>query len=202
MRRTVVANRRLGGMALLAVVLLVTGAPGCAGKKKPAPTPAPTAAPQEAPPPSLSLSVEATPPQPPAPPPPPPPPPTPPCVVLRDALAGMRVHFAVDKSDLSSQATSELDAVAGTIRDSKLGPGLDVNVEGHCDSTGSDGYNVALGERRANTVLRRLVDLGVINPSHAHAISWGEQRPLDPAQTPEAYAKNRRAEFVVNCPAN
>jgi peptidoglycan-associated lipoprotein len=201
MRKPVVAHRLLGVTSLLAAALLVVGAPGCAGKKKPEPTPA--AAPQpEAPPPALSLSVEATPPAPPAPPPPPPPPPTPPCVVLRDALSGMRVHFAVDKSDLSKDAAVELDGVAGTIRNSKLGPGIDINVEGHCDSTGTDGYNVALGERRANTVLRRLVDLGVINPAHAKAISWGEQRPLDPAQTPDAYTKNRRAEFVVSCPAN
>ena len=114
----------------------------------------------------------------------------------------MRVHFAVDKSDLSPAATAELDGVAGAIRDSKLGPTLDINIEGHCDSTGSDGYNVALGERRANTVLRRLVDLGVISAAHAKPISWGEQRPLDPAQTPEAYAKNRRVEFVASCPAN
>jgi peptidoglycan-associated lipoprotein len=114
----------------------------------------------------------------------------------------MRVHFAVDKSDISTGAAAELDKVAGTIRDSKLGPGIDINVEGHCDATGTDGYNVALGERRANTVLRRLVDLGVINPAHAKAISWGEQRPLDPAQTPDAYTKNRRAEFVVSCPTN
>jgi len=190
-------------VAVLASAALILGAPGCAGKKKAADTPAPTAAPQEpAPPPALSMNVEATPPEPPAPPPPPPPPPTPPCVVLQGSLSGLRVHFATDKSDLSGSATHELDAVAGAIRDSKLGAGLDLNVEGHCDETGSDGYNVALGERRAHTVMKRLVDLGVINPSHAKAISWGEQKPLDPEHTPDAYAKNRRVEFVVSCPAN
>jgi len=205
MRKSVVANRLIGVAAVFAAALLLVGAPGCAGKKKPAPTP--VAAPHaEATPPTLSLNVEATPPQPPAPPPPAPPPPppapAPPCTVLRDAIAGMRVHFDVDRSAPNPAGAAELDQIAGSIRDSKLGPGLDLSIEGHCDSTGTEGYNVALGERRAAAIRKRLIDLGVVNPAHVKTVTWGEQRPIDPAETPAAYAQNRRVEFVANCPAN
>ena len=66
---------------------------------------------------------------------------------------------------------------------------------------GSDGYNIALSDRRAKTVLDRLIDLGAINPVHAKSVPWGKQKPLDPGTTPEAYAKNRRVEILVSCPA-
>ena len=178
---------------------------GCAGKTKPASTPPePKAATPPAPPPDmLTMKVNVTPPRPPAPPPPPPPPPVAPdpCVVLQSRLASSLVHFDLDRSALSTSAVAEVDAVNGAIKSSGLGPGLDFSIEGHCDATGSDGYNTALSERRAKTVLDRLVDLGAISPIHAKTAPWGKQRPLDPATTPEAYAKNRRVEIVVSCPA-
>jgi len=177
---------------------------GCAGKAKPASTPpAPKEATRPAPPPDmLTMKVDVTPPKPPAPPPPPPPPAQPdPCAVLQDRLASSLVHFDLDRSALSTSAVAEVDAVNGAIKSSGLGPGLDFSIEGHCDATGSDGYNIALSERRAKTVLDRLVDLGAINPIHAKTAPWGKQKPLDPETTPEAYAKNRRVEIVVNCPA-
>jgi len=145
------------------------------------------------------MKVDATPPNPPA------PSPTPvavdPCVVLKDRLASSHTHFELDRSTLNTSAVAEVDAINGAIKSSGLGPGLNVSIEGHCDATGSDGYNIALSDRRAKTVLDRLVNLGAINPMHAKTVPWGKQKPLDPGTSPEAYARNRRVEILVNCPA-
>jgi outer membrane protein OmpA-like peptidoglycan-associated protein len=172
---------------------------GCAGKSKPtAAPPAPKTSTPAPPPETLTMKVDATPPK------PPPSPEAPaaadPCVVLKDRLTSSHAHFELDRSTLNTSAVAEVDAVNGAIKSSGLGPGLDVSIEGHCDATGSDGYNVALSERRAKTVLDRLVNLGAINPIHAKTVPWGKQKPLDPGMSPEAYAKNRRVEVVVNCP--
>lgn len=172
---------------------------GCAGKSKPETTPAPAKASTPAPPPeTLTMKVDATPPK------PPPPPPVvaapDPCTVLRDQLASSHAHFEYDRSNLITSAVAEVDAVNGAIKSSGLGPSLEFSIEGHCDANGSDGYNVALSERRAKTVLDRLVNLGAINPIHAKTVPWGKQKPLDPGTSPEAYARNRRVEVLVNCP--
>jgi peptidoglycan-associated lipoprotein len=174
---------------------------GCAGKSKPKstpPPPAPKAAPPAPPPESLTMKVDATPPAPSAavaaaP---------DPCAVLQGRLASTHAHFELDRASLNTSAVAEVDAINGVIRSSGLGPGLDVSIEGHCDATGSDEYNIALSDRRAKTVLDRLVTLGTINPMHAKTVPWGKQKPLDPGTTPEAYARNRRVEVLINCPAH
>lgn len=70
-------------------------------------------------------------------------------------------------------------------------------VEGHCDERGTAEYNMALGERRAQETKKFLVNLG-INESIVKTISYGEERPLDPNNSEDAWAKNRRAHFVVH----
>lgn len=75
--------------------------------------------------------------------------------------------------------------------------GASITIEGHCDERGTDAYNMALGERRAEAAKAFLVNLGV-NPSQISTISYGEERPADPGNTEEAWAKNRRASFVLN----
>jgi peptidoglycan-associated lipoprotein len=70
-------------------------------------------------------------------------------------------------------------------------------VEGHCDERGTDEYNLAIGERRALAVRRYLVALGVA-ADRVHTISYGEEKPADPASAESAWAKNRRAEFKVS----
>jgi len=190
---------RIWSLLIAGVVLGASlSALGCAGKAKSTPPPPPKAATPPAPPPeTLTMKVDATPPS---------PAPTPapvtanPCAVLQQRLSSTHAHFELDRSTLNSAAVAEVDAVNGAIRSSGLGPGLDVSIEGHCDATGSDAYNIALSDRRAKTVLDRLVNLGAINPVHAKTVPWGEQKPLDPGSSPEAYAKNRRVEILVNCP--
>ncbi|NIQ98388.1 MAG: OmpA family protein, partial [Desulfuromonadales bacterium] len=68
--------------------------------------------------------------------------------------------------------------------------------QGHCDERGSDSYNLALGEKRARAAHDYLVSLG-ISPERLSIISYGEERPLVQQSTENAWAKNRRAEFVV-----
>jgi len=71
-----------------------------------------------------------------------------------------------------------------------------LRIEGHCDERGTIEYNLALGERRANSVKNYLVNYG-IDPNRLTTISYGEERPKDPRHNEEAWAKNRRVEFVI-----
>lgn len=72
-----------------------------------------------------------------------------------------------------------------------------IAVEGHCDERGTAEYNMALGERRAQEAKKYLVNLGV-KATQIKTVSYGEERPLDPANNENAWAKNRRAHFVVD----
>jgi len=102
-----------------------------------------------------------------------------------------RIHFAFDQSTLTPEARDALAANAVVL---KTSPELMVNIGGHCDSRGSDEYNLALGERRAQAAKKFLVSLGVA-ADRIQIISYGEEQPLDSANNETAYAKNRRAEF-------
>jgi peptidoglycan-associated lipoprotein len=70
-------------------------------------------------------------------------------------------------------------------------------VEGHCDERGTEAYNMALGERRAEAAKDYIVNLGIA-PNRIGTISYGEERPVDPRHNEEAWAKNRRAHFVID----
>jgi peptidoglycan-associated lipoprotein len=71
-----------------------------------------------------------------------------------------------------------------------------IAIEGHCDERGTEEYNIALGERRANSAKRYLINLGV-KSGQLSTISYGEERPADPGQNEGAWAKNRRGAFVI-----
>jgi len=103
------------------------------------------------------------------------------------------IHFAFDSSELSSEAKDLLKQKAQWL---KQNPNVSVTIQGHCDERGTIEYNLALGERRANAVENYLQDLG-IGAFRLDTVSYGEERPLDPGQTEAAYAKNRRAQFVL-----
>ncbi|HEX9191388.1 MAG TPA: peptidoglycan-associated lipoprotein Pal [Candidatus Deferrimicrobiaceae bacterium] len=103
------------------------------------------------------------------------------------------VLFDFDKADLTEEGKKACQAVAEYLRKN---PRAKVTVEGHCDERGSAEYNLALGERRAVAVKNYLVSLGV--PKGAiTTVSFGKERPLDPGHTEAAWAKNRRAHFVL-----
>jgi peptidoglycan-associated lipoprotein len=75
-------------------------------------------------------------------------------------------------------------------------PNVSVQIEGYCDERGTVAYNLALGERRANTVKQYLVALG-IEPNRLTTISYGEEFALDPGHNEEAWRRNRRAHFAI-----
>ena len=78
----------------------------------------------------------------------------------------------------------------------KENPRAKIIIEGHCDERGTNEYNLALGDRRAFSSKSFLVDLG-ISDSRLRTVSYGEERPLDPGSDEGAWAKNRRAHFVI-----
>jgi peptidoglycan-associated lipoprotein len=104
-----------------------------------------------------------------------------------------RIAFDFDRSDLSAAAREKLSAKAEILRGL---PDLSVRVEGHADERGSDEYNLALSNRRAAAAMRYLMSQGIAQ-ERLEAAGYGEERPLDPAETETAWAKNRRDEFRV-----
>jgi peptidoglycan-associated lipoprotein len=103
-----------------------------------------------------------------------------------------RVYFPFDHYTLTSQAREILADNAEHLhqdRDTRI------RIEGHCDERGTTEYNLALGERRAVSALDYLRDLGVA-PERMSVLSFSEERPLDSGHNEEAWALNRRAEFV------
>ncbi len=74
---------------------------------------------------------------------------------------------------------------------------VNLTIEGHCDSRGSNEYNLALGERRAAAVKNQLVSLG-ISANRLTTVSFGEEKPVSRGETEADWAQNRRANFVPN----
>lgn len=104
------------------------------------------------------------------------------------------IYFEFDSIRLSPAAQEILAKKAQWLR---ANPAATVTIEGHCDNRGTNEYNLALGEGRAQSARAFLDDLG-IESSRLKTTSYGEERPIDGAQTEEAWAKNRRAHFVIN----
>jgi peptidoglycan-associated lipoprotein len=102
---------------------------------------------------------------------------------------GDRIFFATDQSTLSPEARATLDRQAAWLQQYAT---VRVWVAGNCDERGTQEYNLALGQRRANADRDYLVAHG-IDRSRIETISYGSSRPVDPASTPEAWAKNRNA---------
>lgn len=107
-------------------------------------------------------------------------------------LASLRIQFAFDDYTLSGKAKVNLEKIASWM---PKNPTAKIQIEGHACEIGTNEYNIALGERRANSGKKYLEGLGV-SPARISTISYGEERPLDPGHTEEARAKNRRDEFV------
>jgi peptidoglycan-associated lipoprotein len=110
------------------------------------------------------------------------------------ANVGDRVFFDFDKYDLTPQAQSQLDQQAAWL---KQYPQYTFVVEGHADERGTREYNLALGERRANSVKNYLVALG-IDPNRIQVISYGKERPEVLGSNEAAWAQNRRAVTNLN----
>ena len=106
---------------------------------------------------------------------------------------GDRVYFETNKHNINSAAAFTLEAQANWLNST---PGFQIIIEGHCDERGTREYNLALGERRANSVKDFLVSLGV-DSGRITTISYGKERPAADGSTSESWAENRRSVTIV-----
>lgn len=167
---------------LLALFLVLPGLLGtvsCAKKtitkEEPAPAPAPAPAPPPPPPPpddSAERELE----------------------MAKNQFQSEHVYYAFDKSALDDMAQATLKSKATFL---KANPDIYFTIEGHCDDRGTNEYNLALGDRRAESAKSFLIDLG-IEAYRISTVSYGEERPVCTEQTEDCWAKNRRAQFVIN----
>ena len=103
------------------------------------------------------------------------------------------VFFGYDSSEVTPEGRAVLDANAAVLRQN---PTWTVTIEGHCDERGTAEYNLALGERRAVAARAYFISLG-IPADKLRIVSYGKEFPFDPGQNEQAWAKNRRAHFVI-----
>ena len=103
------------------------------------------------------------------------------------------IYFDFDEYSLTEEARGILNENAKWMREY---PGGKIKIEGHCDERGTVEYNLALGQKRAETTKEYLVILG-IDPAQLSTVSYGEEVPVDPGHNGQSWAKNRRAEFVI-----
>ncbi len=108
-------------------------------------------------------------------------------------LAADTVHFAFDSSVVNPSERPKLDDMAAYMREN---PGNVITIEGHCDERGTAEYNRSLGERRAQACREYLTGVGA-DAGKLQTISYGKEKPADPGHGEEAWAKNRRAEFII-----
>jgi peptidoglycan-associated lipoprotein len=114
-------------------------------------------------------------------------------IAERTRFINEHIYFEFDRSRLLPEGKEILRRNAKWL---KAHPEVQVTIEGHCDERGTTEYNLALGDRRAQSVKTYLVDLGV-EPERLTTVSFGEEKPIDPGHSERAWAKNRRAQFVI-----
>jgi peptidoglycan-associated lipoprotein len=112
---------------------------------------------------------------------------------FRRSVSSNTINFGLDQSDVDDAARSILDSQVQWL---SRYPAKRVTLEGHCDERGTREYNLALGERRANSAKNYLVSRGVA-AARITTVSYGKERPLALGSDEESYAQNRRAVTVV-----
>jgi peptidoglycan-associated lipoprotein len=108
------------------------------------------------------------------------------------------IHFDFDKSGIKPEDQANLDRKAAIL---KANPGLMIQIAGNCDNRGSDEYNLALGNRRAAAAQRYLINQGV-SAGQISIVSYGEERPVNPAENEAAWAENRNDQFTPTAGGN
>ena len=109
------------------------------------------------------------------------------------ALAANTIHFAFDSAAIKKSEDANVSAVASALSGNASDKLL---IEGNCDERGTEEYNRALGERRALAAREALAKRGV-SPDRIRTISYGKDKPTDPGHDDAAWAKNRRADFIL-----
>ena len=105
------------------------------------------------------------------------------------------VYFEYDSARVTPAELSKVEAVSSALK----GNTSKLRIEGHADERGTAEYNRALGEKRAKSVMEKLVLLG-IDAGRIDTVSFGKDKPAEPGHTAESWSKNRRCEFVVVTP--
>jgi peptidoglycan-associated lipoprotein len=159
---------------LVLLIILASFVMAISCKKPPPP-------PEVVPPPVAQIDTTT-----PTPPPPPEKPPVPPLQVAT-------IYFDYDKADIRSDARDILSANGRSLTEH---PTATIRIEGNCDERGTEQYNLALGERRANAARDYLVNYGV-NASRITTISYGEEHPVAQGHDESAWSRNRRADFAI-----
>jgi peptidoglycan-associated lipoprotein len=117
----------------------------------------------------------------------------------RDVLEGrtsaplLPIYFDFDKSNIKAEQRDRLEKNAAMLKQNQS---YRVRIEGNCDERGTNEYNMALGERRAQSAKKYLVNLGV-HKDRMHTISYGEEKPLLHGHDEYSWAQNRRDDFVI-----
>jgi peptidoglycan-associated lipoprotein len=109
---------------------------------------------------------------------------------LKQLLSGPIAYFDFDRTDLTPDDRAKLQALAQALR---AHPGARIRIAGNTDEIGTEEYNMALGQRRADVARTYLITLG-ITPGRIDTVSYGENRPAVPGGDAAARAKNRRDE--------
>ena len=119
----------------------------------------------------------------------------PPSLAESAAAAGALIttYFDFDKANLTPAAVQKLDRTAAWMQQN---PTVMIEIAGNCDERGTNEYNMALGERRANSAKKYLVSIG-ISSDRISTVSYGEENPVDPGHTEAAWAKNRRNIYSI-----
>ncbi|MDL1976655.1 MAG: peptidoglycan-associated lipoprotein [Desulfobacterales bacterium C00003106] len=113
---------------------------------------------------------------------------------LRDRFINEDIHFEFDKSTLLVDAMEILKQKAEWLSTHE---DVNITIEGNCDERGTSEYNLALGERRAESAKAFLIDLG-ISGNRISTVSYGEERPLDLGHDEAAWSANRRDHFAID----
>jgi len=105
-----------------------------------------------------------------------------------------KIYFDYDQFELRPESTQTLTELVAYM---KANPDLKVQICGNCDERGTNEYNIALGDKRAKAAQEYCITQG-IDPQRISTISYGEEKPADPGHSEEAWAKNRRDDFVFS----
>jgi len=103
------------------------------------------------------------------------------------------VYFDTDKATIKPASYKQLNEIADLLKEKK---GMEIEIAGHTDNTGSEAHNKELSQRRADAIRNYLIKKGA-NPDHITAVGYGAEQPIAPNTTPEGRAKNRRIEVRV-----
>jgi len=106
-------------------------------------------------------------------------------------LSGTMLHFDFDRAELTDASRERLQALAEVL---KKHTDLRIRIDGNCDEAGTEEYNLALGQKRADAARQYLSTLGV-SPNRLETVTYGKEKPLDPGHNQAAWSQNRRDGF-------